>query len=277
MKKILAVFSAFILCFSLCSCSESDEEKQKNFDLAKNYILNTDFSGDYYVQVSKNSSDAPVLTEASKMDDDCAFMQYDYSGAMKFYRNGKATEISAETFYVPEEKDAAWSDYSYDDMANQYEEIMKTLCTDEVLNAESEKPVVESISVSETDSKLKKYSVKYNTSAVDTKSIFKSAGNFGAISIKYTYDENSNSFSSFSINCQYDYNSEITLISVFFGTPDSPDEKGENGHRPEDIEEIFQKYLDDIEKAYNSTDSSYDYQEYLDEYNKYLNQQNQQD
>ena len=173
MKKILAVFSAFILCLSLCSCSESDEEKQKNFDLAKNYILNTDFSGDYYIQVSKNSSDAPVLTEASKMDDDCAFMQYDYSGAMKFYRNGKATEISAETFYVPEEKDAAWSDYSYDDMANQYEKIMKTICTDEVLNAESEKPVVESISVSETDSKLKKYSVKYNTSAVDTKSIFK--------------------------------------------------------------------------------------------------------
>ena len=41
-------------------------------------------------------------------------------------------------------------------------------------------------------------------------------------------------------------------------------EKGENGQRPEDIEEIFQDYVDKLTSAYTSSD--FNYEDYLDQY-----------
>lgn len=266
MKKIFAVFSSMLICLSLCSCSESTEEKNEVFADFRSFVTDNTLDNDYYIQISKTASDAQTLTEASRMDDDCVFMQFDFTGSLKFYRDGKYTVVSADTFYVPEEKDAQWTDFNYESMSQQYREIIAELCGDDIVNMESENPVIKSIDVSENDSKEfpKKYSVQYDPSVLDTGTIFKSAGNFGSVSIKFLTDKNNENFSEISVNCQYDYNDEIYLVSVIYGTPDEPDEKGENGHRPEDIEEIFQGYLDDLEEAYNNTD--YNYEDYLDEY-----------
>ncbi|MGN1481888.1 hypothetical protein [Porcipelethomonas sp.] len=266
MKKIFAVFSSLILCLSLCSCSDDSADKEAVFKDFRNYISETALDDDYYIQISKTASDAQTLTEASRMDEDCAFMQYDFTGALKFYRNDKYTVVSSATFFIPEEKDAQWTDFDYENMAQQYREIIASLCSEEIVNTESETPIIKSIDISDNDSKEfpEKYSVQFDPSVLDTRTIFKSAGNFGSVSIKFLTDKNHTSFSDVSLNCQYDYNDEIYLVSVIYGTPDEPDEKGENGHRPEDIEDIFQGYLDDLEEAYNSTD--YNYEDYLDEY-----------
>ena len=41
----------------------------------------------YYIQISKTADSANVLTEASRLGDDCAFMEYDASGSIRYYRN----------------------------------------------------------------------------------------------------------------------------------------------------------------------------------------------
>ena len=152
MKKIFALFTSTLFCLSLCSCSENSEDKNKTFEDFRNYISETALEDDYYIQISKTASNAQTLIEASKMNEDCAFMQYDYTGALKFYRDSKYTVVSAETFYVPEEKDAQWSDFNYESMAQQYREIISALCSDEIVNMESETPVIKSIDISENDS-----------------------------------------------------------------------------------------------------------------------------
>lgn len=266
MKKIFSVILSAVFCISLCSCSDKREEnKNEVFEKFREYISENTLDDNYYIQISKTASESHILTEASKMGDDCAFMHYDVNGNLKFYRNGKYTSLSVSSLYIPEEKDAQWEDFEYESMAVSYREVISELCSKENDTADRQN-IIKSISVSDSENKEfpDKYSVQYDPETVDTKSLFKNGGNFGSISIKFLSDESGTNYKDVSLNCQYDYNNEIYVISVKYGTPDSPDEKGENGQRPEDIEEIFQGYVDKLTAAYTSSD--FNYEDYLDEY-----------
>lgn len=260
MKKFLSVLFCTVFCISLCSCSDKrDENKGEVFENFKKYIAENTLDDNYYIQISKTASESHILTEASKLNNDCAFMHYDVNGNLKFYRNGKYTTLSISNLYIPEEKDAQWEDFEYESMAADYREIIAQLCS----NTEN---TIKDIEASDSENKEfpDKYSVQYDTDTIDTKTLFKNGGNFGSISIKFLSDESGKNYKDISLNCQYDYNDEIYVISVKYGDPDSPDEKGENGQRPEDIEEIFQDYVDKLTSAYTSSD--YNYEDYLDQY-----------
>lgn len=267
MKKFLSVILCTVFCVSLCSCSDEREvNKNEVFENFMEYTSENTLDDNYYIQISKTAAESHILTEASKLDDDCAFMHYDVTGNLKFYRDGKYTTLSISNLYIPEEKDAKWEDFEYEDMAENYREIISELCskdTDDNTNS------LKSIDVSDSENKEfpVKYSVQYDLETVDTRALFKNGGNFGSLSIKFLSDESGKSFKDISLNCQYDYNDEIYVISVKYGTPNLPDEKGENGQRPEDIEEIFRDYVDKLTAAYQSSD--FNYEDYLD---KYMNQ-----
>jgi hypothetical protein len=96
--------------------------------------------------------------------------------------------------------------------------------------------------------------VSFDTDVCDAASLFKNGGNFSSLSIKFLTDENDENFSAISLNCQYDYNGEIYVCSVKYGTPDSPDKDGENGQRPKDIEKIFSDYVEQATATYQSTE-----------------------
>ena len=264
MRKIFSVILCTVFCVSLCSCSDKREEnKNEVYENFREYIAENTLEENYYIQISKTASESHILTEASKLNDDCAFMHYDVNGNLKFYRDGKYTALSISNLYIPEEKDAKWEDFEYESMAASYREIIAQLCSNK---DDSSKNTVKDINVSDSDNKEfpDKYSVQYDLETVDTRSLFQNGGNFGSLSIKFLSDENGINYKDISLNCQYDYNDEIYVISVKYGTPDSPDEKGENGQRPEDIEEIFQDYVDKLTSAYTSSD--FNYEDYLDQY-----------
>lgn len=267
MKKIFSVILCTVFCVSLCSCSDEREvNKNDVFENFREYISENTLDENYYIQISRTAAEAHILTEASKMDDDCAFLHYDVTGNLKFYRDGKFTSLSISNLYIPEEKDAAWEDYEYEDMSQNYRKIISALCDKKNDNNQNS---VKSVEVSDSDNKdfPNKYSVQYDLKTVDTKSLFKNGGNFGSLSIKFLSDDSGKNFKDISLNCQYDYNDEIYVISVKYGTPNLPDEKGENGQRPEDIEKIFRDYVDKLTAAYQSSDLNYE-----DYINEYMNQ-----
>lgn len=265
MKKILSLILCGAISFSLFGCSSenavSNEFVYNNF---KNYIANNELPSDYYLQISQTAAESHILTEASKLNKDCAFMQYDVTGTLKCYRGGSYTILAPETYYVPDIKEAQWSDFDYEKMSEKYRNIIHLLCEmNENDEAESENKLIKSIDVSDSEDKdyPLQYSIQFNPDVIDANKLFESGGNFGSVAIKFITDKEKSEYHNISLNVQYDYNDEIFVTAVKFDTPDSPDEKGENGQRPQDIEDIFQEYVDEATASY----SDY-YDEYLDEY-----------
>lgn len=258
MKKIKAILLSAVFCLSLSACEEKTNfDEAAAFENMKTGISENIESEDYYIQISRTQSEAHVMTEVSKYGDDCAFLEYDVMGALKFFRNGKLTNISADTFYQADSKDASWEDFSYYKTADTYRNALKTVIADS--------SAVDEITYEENDSEDFPYkvTVKYNLDKIDVNTLFGSGGNFGFVNIKFLSDESGTSFDEETLHVQYDYNSEIYVISAKYGDIDLPDEKGKNGQRPEDIEKeynsnaeelqaSFEQYLQNIQASYNS-------------------------
>lgn len=247
MKKIISMLTAALLTLSLCACGDDSEENEKIYQDFKTYISESGTEEDYYIQISKTADSANTLIEASKLGNDCAFMEYDVSGTLKFYRNNALTVISSSTFYIPDIKDAAWEDFEYEGLNEKYQRILTDL-----LESDAERAVEKE----KTGDKEMPYkvSVKYNPEELDTKSIFSNSGNFGIVNVKFQTDESFEKFSEVSVSCQYDYDGVIYLYSVTFGEPNEPDDEGKNGQRPEDIEKIFTAYKEQIEAMMAATE-----------------------
>lgn len=247
MKKIISMLTAALLTLSLCACGDDSEENEKIYQDFKTYISENGTEEDYYIQISKTADSANTLIEASKLGNDCAFMEYDVSGTLKFYRNNALTVISSSYYYVPDKKDAVWEDFEYEDLSEKYRGILTDL-----LDSDAERTVEKE----KTGDKAMPYkvSVKYNPEELDTKSIFSNSGNFGIVSVKFDTDESFEKFSEVSVSCQYDYDGVIYLYSVTFGEPNEPDDEGKNGQRPEDIEKIFNAYNEQIEAMMTATE-----------------------
>lgn len=247
MKKIISMLTAALLTISLCACGDDSEENEKIYQDFKTYISENGTEENYYIQISKTADSANTLIEASKFDNDCAFMEYDVSGTLKFYRNNALTVISSSTFYIPDTTDAVWEDFEYEGLNEKYQGILTDL-----LNCDAERVIEKE----KTGDKAMPYkvSVKYNPEELDTKSIFSNSGNFGIVNVKFQTDESFEKFSEVSVSCQYDYDGVIYLYSVTFGEPNEPDDEGKNGQRPEDIEKIFTSYKEQIEAMMAATE-----------------------
>lgn len=247
MKKIISMLTAALLTLCLCACGDDSEENEKIYQDFKTYISESGTEEDYYIQISKTADSANTLIEASKLGNDCAFMEYDVSGTLKFYRNNALTVISSSYYYVPDKKDAVWEDFEYEGLNEKYRGILSAL-----LDSDAERTVEKEKS---GDKAMPyKVSVKYNPEELDTKSIFSNSGNFGIVSVKFQTDESFEKFSEVSVSCQYDYDGVIYLYSVTFGEPNEPDDEGKNGQRPEDIEKIFNAYSEQIEAMMTATE-----------------------
>lgn len=247
MKKIISAITAVVLSICLCSCGDDGDKNDVIYQNFKSYISENGTEDDYYIQISKTANSANTLIEASKMDDDCAYMEYDISGKLKFYRNNTLTEISSATYFVPEKKDAKWSDLEFEKINEKYRKILS-----ELLEIDAEK----TIEKKKNDDKNMPYSVniEYDTKKRDTKVLFSNSGNFGMVNIKFETNKTFDKFSNVSVSCQYDYDGVIYLYSVTFGKPCEPDAEGKNGRRPEDIEEIFDSYKSTIEARIMATE-----------------------
>ncbi len=247
MKKIISMLTAALLTISLCGCGDDSEENENIYQNFKTYISENGTEENYYIQISKTADSANTLIEASRLGNDCAFMEYDVSGTLKFYRNNALTVISSSTFYIPDTTDAVWEDFEYEELNEKYQGILTDL-----LDCDAERTVEKE----KTGDKEMPYkvSVKYNPEELDTKSIFSNSGNFGIVSVKFQTDENFEKFSEVSVSCQYDYDGVIYLYSVTFGEPNQPDDEGKNGQRPEDIEKIFTAYKQQIEAMMSATE-----------------------
>lgn len=247
MKKIISMLTAALLTLSLCACGDDSGKNEKIYQDFKTYISENGTEEDYYIQISKTADSANTLIEASKLGNDCAFMEYDVSGTLKFYRNNTLTVISSSYYYVPDKKDAVWEDFEYESLSEKYRGILSAL-----LDSDAERTVEKE----KTGDKAMPYkvSVKYNPEELDTKSIFSNSGNFGIVSVKFDTDESFEKFSEVSVSCQYDYDGVIYLYSVTFGEPNEPDDEGKNGQRPEDIEKIFSAYKQQIEAMMTATE-----------------------
>lgn len=247
MKKIISMLTAALLTISLCGCGDDSEENENIYQDFKTYISENGTEENYYIQISKTTDSANTLIEASRIGNDCAFMEYDVSGTLKFYRNNALTVISSSTFYIPDTTDAVWEDFEYEGLNEKYRGILNDL-----LDSDAERTVEKE----KTGDKEMPYkvSVKYNPEELDTKSIFSNSGNFGIVSVKFQTDENFEKFSEVSVSCQYDYDGVIYLYSVTFGEPNEPDDEGKNGQRPEDIEKIFNSYKQQIEAMMSATE-----------------------
>lgn len=233
LKKIVSIFISAVLLVCLCSCKGNNEDDV--YELFKSYISQNGIEEDYYIQISKTANAENTLVEASKMGDDCAFMEYDVSGLLKFYRSGSLTEISALTYFAPDKTDAKWEDFEFASLNEKYRSILNNL-----LEGDKKK----TIETSKTEDKEYPESVKikYDVKELDTKSIFSSGGNFGSVTVKFDTDKTCSKFKNVTVSCQYDYNDIIYIYAVTFGKPADPDENGKDGHRPEDIEKIFENY-----------------------------------
>ncbi len=240
MKKIISVLTAITLSMCLCAC-----EGNKNYSAVdihqnfKNYIEKNGIEENYYIQISKTADSANVLTEASKTDDDCAFMEYDINGKLRYFRGDSLITISAETYYAPEKTESEWSKFEFDELDEKYRYILNRLLKSKV---DKETAIVET----ENKDMPNKVDIKYDTEQLDTKSIFSNSGNFGIVSVKFNANEDYTEFEEVSVSCQYDYDGVIYLYSVTFGEPNEPDSKGKNGQRPEDIEKIYKSYTQEI-------------------------------
>lgn len=253
MKKITSLITAGIICLSLTACSSNDEfNKNQAYENMRKYYSEDFENEDFYLQISKTKAEAHVMTEASKYGDDCVFLEYDVQGALKYYRNKKLTHLAPETFFQVETSDAQWSDFSYQKTADTYRSVLNTLSSDEYSSDDSKAYAVKEVTVEETKDKSYPYKVSahFDTNKINTKELFASGGNFGSISIKFLTDEKGESFDDISIYVQYDYNDEIFVISSKYGEPNLPDEKGDNGQRPEDIEKEYEQNLEELQATY---------------------------
>jgi hypothetical protein len=66
---------------------------------------------------------------------------------------------------------------------------------------------------------------------------------------KVTYEKGEN-FEDVSLYVQYDYNDEIYVISASYGEINLPNEKDENGQRPEDIQKEYEKNLAELQASF---------------------------
>lgn len=245
MKKIISIILTAVFCLLLYGCGEDNFDKTLAFENMSKYFTDNFTSEDYYIQISKTQAESHVLTEVSKLGDDCAFFVYDVTGELKFFRDGKLKNISPETYYTIDEKDADWNDFTYAKTAETYRNVLKKLCSSESL-------AIKEIKAEKNDNKDFPYkiSVIIDLDKTDAKTLFGSGGNFGSLSVKFLCSENGENFDDISLNVQYDYNSEIYVIAAYFGEPDLPDENGDNGQRPDDIQEIFEDYSEDMQKSF---------------------------
>lgn len=239
MKKLISVLTTAAITLCLCACGEKDNDNINIYDNFKSYISENGIEDNYYIQISRTAEAASVLVEASKTSDDCAFMEYDIRGRLRYFRNNTLQNISEKTFYVPEETKSEWSNFEFEGLNEKYRMVLN-----ELLKSDAEK------TVETTDTGKKempnKVSIKYNPEEVDTETIFSNSGNFGIISVKFEANKDYSKFSEVSVSCQYDYNGTIYLYSVTFGEPNEPDNDGKNGQRPEDIEKVYESYIEEI-------------------------------
>lgn len=265
MKKIKAILLSVVFCLSLSACSkeESDDFNQTAaFENMRNYYSQSFESEDYYLQMSKTKSESHVMTEASKSGDDCVFLEYDVSGALKFFRNDKLSSISPETFYQVDSNDAKWEDFSYEKTAKTYRSVLDNLCKEDFSDIGNENSLLKELTYEKTEDENFPYKVSalFNLEKLNTKELFGNSGNFGSVSIKFLSDKDGLNFDDISLYVQYDFNDEIYVISVKFGEANLPDEKGENGQRPEDIEKEYNKNLEELQASF---------EQYLEEMQNY--------
>lgn len=240
MKKIISMLTAVVLAVFVCACGKEDDNKNI-YNSFKSFIAQNGTEENYYIQISKTANAANTLTEASRLGEDCAFMEYDVSGSLKFFRDDELTEISQKTYYLDEKSDAKWSDFEYDKLYERYRSALNS-----ILESDAEW----TLKKSKIENKNMPYSIniQYAAEQLDTKSIFSNSGNFGIVSVKFQTDKEYKSFNQIAVSCQYDYNDVIYLYSVTFGTPQPPDSDGNDGHRPEDIEKIFNTNKEQIQQ-----------------------------
>lgn len=249
MKKILSITLTLLLCLSLSACGNEEINGSEAFESFRQYLLNDFENENYYIQISKTQAEAHTMTEISKLNDDCAFLVYDATGSLKFFRNGKNIIISSDNYYTTDEKEAKWSDFSYGKTAENYRNALYELCQMDYSKYSTD--IIKEIIVEKNENENFPYkvSIHFDLSVINAQELFGNGGNFGSLSIKFLCSEDGKSFDDISLNIQYDYNSEIYVIAAYYGDPNMPDENGSNGQRPEDIQEIFDGYVDDIQKS----------------------------
>lgn len=240
MKKIISVILAALMTLSLCACGEKKApDANEVYKALKNHVAESGLEDNYYIQISKTANSANTLIEASKLGDDTAFMEYDISGTLKFFRNRTLTVITGSNFFVPEKTDASWNDFEFDGINDAYRNAFTQLI-------DSDAKITVDIEKAENQDGVYNVDVQFETEELDTKAIFGNSGNFGIVSIKFKTDSEGKTFEDVTLSCQYDYDSIIFLYAVTFGDPNEPDEDGKNGQRPEDIKAIFKEYEDGI-------------------------------
>ena len=252
MKKIISLILSGIICISLCACGEEGFDPKENFDKLGDYVTGEYETSNFYMQISKTKADHHSVTEVSKLGDDKAMLTFEAAtGELTFFRNGKLTNVTADSILEPEEKNKNWEKLAVSKTSETYVSALKQLCA-EKFDGKQDRAYIE---ISSEDSKDEKYpykvTAKYNLDHINAKGLFNSGGNFGSLSIKYLTNENGTEFSDIELHVQYDYDSEIYVIMLRYGDPALPDDKGGEGQRPEDIEKIFNGYYDSMKKSFN--------------------------
>lgn len=254
MKKIISIITAaaMLSCMTACGSKTEDFNKTQAYDNMRSFFSEDFNSEDYYLQISKTQAEAHVMTEASKVGDDCVFLEYDVLGALKFFRAGKLTTVSMETFYQEDESDAQWSDFSYQKTADTYRCVLSALSGSDYSDPAEKTYAIKEITVEETENDAYpfKVSAHFDMDKVDANTLFSSGGSFGSVSIKFLSDEKGESFDDISLYVQYDYNDEIYVISAKYGEPNEPDEEGENGQRPDDIQKEYEDNLEELQTSF---------------------------
>jgi len=255
MKKFTSIITSvsLILCVTSCKSKTESFDKALAYENMRNYYAeNANDSDDYYLQISKTQAEAHVMTEACKYGDDYCFLEYDIMGALKFFRNNTLTNVSPETFYQAEDTDAQWSDFSYQKTSDTYRNVLALLSSDEYSKSDSQTYAVKEIAIEETENKEYPYKISahFDMDKINAKELFASGGNFGSVSIKFLTDETGKNFEDISIYVQYDFNDDIYVISSTYGELNLPDEKGDNGQRPEDIEKEYEKNLAELQASF---------------------------
>ncbi len=258
MKKIKAILLSAVLCLSLSACGEEkiDFNETTAFENVKPALSENLKSDDYYIQISKTQSEAHVMTEVSSFEGNYAFMEYDVSGALKFFKDGKLTTMSPSTFYQADTKETTWEDFSYQKTADTYSTVLYTISQDA--------DAIKEITFEENDSEKYpfKVTVNYDLKKLNANELFGSSGSFNSVSIRFLSDEKGESFDEITLHVQYDYNSEIYVISAKYGDVNLPNKNGKNGQRPEDIEKeynqnaeelqaSFEQYLENLQASYS--------------------------
>ena len=252
MKKILHILIAAVMGINLCllwGCGEDERpDPEKLAQSMKSYISDSFDNKDCYIQISRTKAAAQTITEVSELGEDKCFLTYDFSGALKFFRNGKFTDVNPTTIYTPNVKDADWDTFSFGKTADNYREVLKKLCADK----NGSEYAVREVTLTDTENEKLPYkvSVSFDVDKFDCGKLFASGGNFGSLSVKFLTDQDGSTFDNVTLHVQYDYDSEIFVTAAKFGTPKTPDENNGNGERPEDVEEMYNGYLKKMQTSF---------------------------